>query len=76
MRNKQIPIIVSAPAATEVLKEFQLWRRGKGKYEEIGVEMPFSPTIIGLAIDKAIECMERMADLRVSCELIIKETNV
>lgn len=76
MKKKEIPIIVSVPAATEILKEFQKWRRGEEKYDEMGIEMPYSPKIIGLAIDKAIDCMERISDLRLSCEIILDKTKL
>lgn len=48
--------------AYEVLREFQMWRRGEGKYEwrETPSEnepLPYSPKTVGAALDVAIETL-------------------
>lgn len=52
----------------EIVKEFQLWRRGQGKYagdvEPPDAEMPYSPAQYGEAIDALIETAERYQALQ------------
>ena len=48
--------------AVNILKNYQLWRRGKPPYD-FGqpVEMPFAPKELGQALDHAIAVLERPA---------------
>lgn len=52
----------------KIVKEFQLWRRGQGKYagdvEPPDAEMPYSPAQYGEALDALIEMAERYEALR------------
>ena len=51
--------------AYEVLREFQMWRRGEGKYKWIPIvpsaspTLPYSPTEVGKALDVAITMLKR-----------------
>lgn len=51
---------LTASQAAEILIEFNLWRRGEGKYDDVMGEptsFDIPPQSIGLAIDKAIEVL-------------------
>ena len=43
----------------EVLREFNLWRRGEGKYEGFYQKFPYTPKEIGIALDVAIEKLKK-----------------
>lgn len=50
--------------ALEVLREFQKWRRGEGKYKwgetpSENEQLPYSSKEIGVALDVAIETLKK-----------------
>lgn len=47
--------------AYEVLREFQMWRRGEGKYKwsKIPKGLPYSAKEVGVALDVAIETLKK-----------------
>lgn len=51
--------------AYEVLREFQMWRRGEGKYRiqwdgSLHLEpLPYSPKEVGIALDVAIKTLKK-----------------
>lgn len=51
--------------AYEVLREFQMWRRGKGKYKWIptvpsaSATFPYHPKVVGIALDVAIDTLKK-----------------
>jgi hypothetical protein len=54
----------------KILREFNKWRRGRGKkYSAPG--FPFSATDIGYAIDRAIACVKAIR----KAEKILEKTN-
>ncbi len=44
--------------AYEILKEYNLWRRGKGVYDKVGASFGYSPIQVGEAIDVAIKVLK------------------
>lgn len=51
--------------AYEALREFQMWRRGEGRYriqcdDSLHLEpLPYSPKEVGIALDVAIETLKK-----------------
>ena len=47
--------------AYEVLREFQMWRRAEGKYHwsRTPEPLPYSANKVGMALDVAIETLEK-----------------
>lgn len=59
--------------AHDVLAEHQKWRRGIGKYgwhtePEKNRPMPYAPSVIGEAIDCAIDALAEMVERKGSAE--------
>ena len=46
--------------AIKIVEEMQLWRRGKGKYDEAGVQPKYTPKEFGEALDKLIEVAKKI----------------
>lgn len=58
--------------AQVILSEHQKWRRGEGKYAFSedplqNVDMPYTPTEIGCAIDKALEALQLAEKIHIDC---------
>ena len=51
--------------AYKILREFQMWRRGEGKYKWIPIvpsaspTLSYSPTEVGKALDVAIDMLKK-----------------
>ena len=45
--------------AARILREHNKWRRGLGEYEHAGARFPHDSKTLGLAIDVALEALER-----------------
>ncbi len=55
--------------ALEILREFNQWRRAEGEYEwnedpAKNKQLPFKPGDIGIAIDTAIDLMDKALNLK------------
>lgn len=54
----------------KILREFNIWRRGNGKYSEAGAKLPYSPKEIGQAIDFAAETLSKPYTKKDVCEIV------
>lgn len=48
----------------EMLKEINKYRRGEPPFDEVGVEMPYSSTLVGEVIDEAARRLEMQQPIR------------
>lgn len=57
---------MSTPTPIEIVREFQRWRRGQGKYgsyQEPMATIPWGPKVIGEALDAVLRDAERFKAL-------------
>lgn len=54
----------------KILSEFNVWRRGKGKYQEAGARLEYTPKQIGIAIDTAISLISKPYTKQDVCDII------
>lgn len=58
MSNDGIEVLISE------LRERNKWRRGIGKYEDIGAESPISAKQLGITIDNIVNELKKISDFR------------
>ena len=52
---------MTAAELARELREYNQWRRGEGRYAEVGVPLEMSPKRLGEIIDEAAEVLEGVA---------------